>query len=127
MGDPSRYGSASVTHLPRPYDQATTRARVGKVHSDPGFGHQHIGMHGDAELERQLPQVLQIARPVDVGEEARLPIIAPLHDVLGNTGKIQSGLAWHGRSFALRFGQRHPSAAPVRSGDDPSPGRKSAL
>lgn len=90
-------------------------------------GHQHIGMHGDAELERQLPQVLQIARPVDVGEEARLPIIAPLHDVLGNTGKIQSGLAWHGRSFALRFGQRHPSAAPVRSGDDPSPGRKSAL
>ncbi|WP_277420170.1 hypothetical protein [Xanthomonas sp.] len=43
-------------------------------------------MYGDPKLERKLMQILQVAYPVVVGKEAWLPVIAPLHDMLSDTG-----------------------------------------
>jgi len=48
-------------------------------------------MHGNSELDRKFVQILQIARPVDVGKKAWLPVTAPLHDMLGDAEEIQSG------------------------------------
>ena len=43
-------------------------------------------MNGAAFAQRDFLQVLQIAMPVGIGEEAGLAIIATLDDVLGNAG-----------------------------------------
>ena len=41
------------------------------------IGHQHVGVHRAFFLGADLPQVVEVAQPVDVGKEARLPIISP--------------------------------------------------
>lgn len=59
-------------------------------------GHQYPGMQPALVLQAQLTQVLQVAMVVGGVEEAGLAIIAPLHDVLGNAGQVDTGLAGHG-------------------------------
>jgi hypothetical protein len=54
-----------------------------KVHSDPGFG---FGFHAGLRFK-----TLQIALPVPVVEETRPAIVATLHQILGNAGKIGTG------------------------------------
>ena len=58
-------------------------------------GHEHIGVNVTAFAQRDLAQFIPIAVVVDRVEEAGLPVVAALNDVLGNTSQIQSGLSRH--------------------------------
>ncbi|AJC44498.1 hypothetical protein SB85_00610 [Xanthomonas sacchari] len=84
-------------------------------------------MHGNAELECQFVQILQVAYTIDVSKEAWLPIIAPLHDMLSDAWKIQTGTTWHVRSFSLRWDQLHAFEQLFPSGDVQTLCRESAL
>src|SRR5690606_416036 len=72
-------------------------------------GHQHVGVHGAVQLQREVPQVIQVAMPVDVGEEAGLAVVAALDDVLGETGEIEAWTTGHGR-------ERTPAGLPSVAG-----------
>lgn len=48
-------------------------------------GHEHVGVHGAMPTQGKLPQLLQVAQLVGRLEKTRLPVIAPLHDVLRDT------------------------------------------
>jgi hypothetical protein len=54
-------------------------------------------------------QALQVTLTVFIVEKARQPIVAPLHDVLGNAGKIGAGSACHADSFAADRAQADQS------------------
>jgi hypothetical protein len=55
------------------------------------------------ESRQCVQQALQVALTILVIEEARQPVVAPLHHVLGNAGEIGARQAGHGRSLlALR-------------------------
>jgi len=62
--------------------------------------HQHIGVQPATEPPQCLPQALQVALAVKVIQKTRQPVVAPLHHVLGNTGKIKTRLASHAHSIA---------------------------
>lgn len=91
------------------------------------IGHQHVSMHGNAELEFQFVQILQVAYAINVGKEAWLPIIAPLHDMLSDVWKIQTGTTWNVRSFPLRWDQLRAFEQPFPSGNVQTLFRESAL
>lgn len=48
--------------------------------------HEHIGMKSYAREHGRFPKQLQEAEPVAIVREARQPVVAALHDVLGNIG-----------------------------------------
>ncbi len=56
---------------------------------------------------RLLGQQIQIHPPVVVDEEHILPVVAPLHDMVGATGHNCSSCPWHNARL-------HPSYAPVK-------------
>lgn len=58
-------------------------------------GHQHLRVQGTLVLERRFAKLLAVMQVVSVIGEARLAIIAALHDVLGNTGEVEAGQAGH--------------------------------
>ena len=58
-------------------------------------GHQHLRVHRAAFAQGDLAQLAEVTVRVGIGEEARLPIVSALDDVPRNTGKVESGLAWH--------------------------------
>lgn len=58
--------------------------------------HQHVRREVAPLAQCDLTQVVQAAHAVHVGEEARLAIIARLHDVLRDVGEIQPWLTRHG-------------------------------
>ena len=62
-------------------------------------------MHRAAFAQADLSQLIQITDMIDVLKEARLAIIASLHNVLGHPGKIESALARH---LAVHKGKSHP-------------------
>ena len=113
---------AAAERLHRRWHRSGLLAGEQQVHM---VGHRHIGMHGNSELERKFVQILQVGCPVDVGKEAWLPAISPLHDMLGDAGEIQWGE--HMRFFALRKEQRRLSKRAVPTGKRMSLGRESAL
>ncbi|GLQ94004.1 hypothetical protein GCM10007901_29550 [Dyella acidisoli] len=47
-------------------------------------------------VQSNFAKFIKVANTIDVGEEAWLPIVAALDNVLGNIGEIESGLARHG-------------------------------
>jgi hypothetical protein len=49
-------------------------------------GHQHEGVQGAAVLQCGLAQLLALVQVIAIIREARLPIVAALHDVLRDTG-----------------------------------------
>ncbi|GAA0708379.1 hypothetical protein GCM10009105_07920 [Dokdonella soli] len=59
------------------------------------IGHEHIGVDGAVFAHRDFAKVVPITLVVDGREEARLPIVAALHDVLGNMGEMETGLPGH--------------------------------
>lgn len=62
--------------------------------------HQHIGVQPATEPPQRLPQALQVALTVKIIHKTRQPVVAPLHHVLRNTGKIKTRLASHAHSIA---------------------------
>lgn len=52
-------------------------------------------MEPAARLQRRFPQVLAVAHVIGVPEEARLPVIAPLDDMLRDAHQIEPLLSWH--------------------------------
>jgi hypothetical protein len=73
------------------------------------IGHQYIGMHAAPGFQSGLAQVLQVAHIVHLAEEARLPFIAALDDVLRHARQVQS------------LGPRHPLVLPIRGMKHPGP------
>jgi hypothetical protein len=57
-------------------------------------GHEDIGMDPAPVSDGGLGKILQVPVMVRASEEARLPVIAALDDVLGHSGQIQ---AWRSR------------------------------
>jgi hypothetical protein len=60
-------------------------------------GHQDVSMYNATFAHSDFPQFVKVANTIDVGEEARLPIIAALDNVLRYTRKIKSGMTRHER------------------------------
>jgi len=67
-------------------------------------------MQLDARLDGGLAKKLQIAQAVAVVQKARHAVVAPLHDVLRDSGKVEAGQASHARNMtvasALRYRRR---------------------
>ena len=59
------------------------------------IGHQHIGVHGAAELVGKLFQVLQVELVILFSMKADGAIVAALDDVPRNAGKGKAGAAGH--------------------------------
>ena len=57
--------------------------------------HQHVAVHGDAVQRRRLAQRAEVAAPVLVVEEHRLPVVAALDDVMGETGDGKARQSGH--------------------------------
>jgi hypothetical protein len=83
-----------------PVEQARIVASEGLRHArhSPDFArrdqqmhmvaHQHIRVQPASVTGQRLAETLQIALPVPVVEETRHAIVAALHQMLGNAGKI---------------------------------------
>src|SRR5687768_16658686 len=57
-------------------------------------------------------QSVKVAAPILVVEEARHPVVVPLHDVLGDAGKIEARQSGHGRSLP-QTRCPHPRISPI--------------
>jgi hypothetical protein len=57
--------------------------------------HQHIGMQLTSGSEQSLFQQLQIALSVVAIQKTWQPVVAALHDMLRNTGKVESWKSGH--------------------------------
>lgn len=62
--------------------------------------HQHIGVEMHTADGECLTQQVEIVQAVAVVEKAGQTIVAALHDVLRNTGKVEAGCAAHAHSIA---------------------------
>ena len=60
------------------------------------IGHQHVSMYRAALAQCHFAQSGAIAEVVRVREETRLAVVAALHDVLGDAGKVGAERTWHG-------------------------------
>lgn len=61
--------------------------------------HQHIGMQSAAEPGQRFQKALQVTLAILVVEEIWQAVVAPLHDVQGNAGKIGTRKSGHADSF----------------------------
>lgn len=85
--------------------------------------HQYIGMQPAPKSPQHLPQALQVALAVEIIQKAWQSIVAPLHHMLRNAGKIKARLASHAHSFAGAPAdrcQRKPRLAIVQIALSPS-------
>jgi hypothetical protein len=57
--------------------------------------HQHIGVQLAAACMQRIFEQMQVAQSVAVIQKAGQAIVAPLHDVLRNTGKVDAGQSGH--------------------------------
>lgn len=57
--------------------------------------HQLVGVQRTLRLDQCLAKPMQIARIVVLGKEARLAIVAALHDMQWNTVEVDAGAARH--------------------------------
>ncbi|WP_298579081.1 hypothetical protein [uncultured Luteimonas sp.] len=80
--------------------------------------HQHVGMQVHASCLECFAKKREVAQAVAVVQEAWQPVVAALHDVLRNTGQVQTGKAGHGPSLALS-GARGADNRGMRAWDDP--------
>ena len=58
-------------------------------------GHEHVSVNQAAVLSLRFRQAVDIEPIVLFGEETYLPIVAPLDDVLGQSGKTKPSVSWH--------------------------------
>lgn len=59
-------------------------------------GHQHVGMHLAGFPPGGFAQILQVADAVDLGEEAGLPVVAALDDMLRDARHVEPWKSGHG-------------------------------
>jgi hypothetical protein len=82
--------------------------------------HQYIGVKLAAEAQQRLSQALQIALAILIVQKAWQTIVAPLHHVLRNTGKLEAWKSGHaGQHRPLPYAPRSAQTAPP-----PHPGRQ---
>ena len=65
-------------------------------------------------------QVLQVPAVVHIGIEARLPVVATLHEVLGDAGQIRARLTCHQTRSVNRSRQSLALGRSLESGNTPS-------
>ncbi len=73
------------------------------------IGHQHAGVYHDAAADSRLTQVGQATTAIRVVEEAWLPIVATLYNMLRHTGKIRAEKTSHGE---ISDGDHHRKPLP---------------
>lgn len=61
-----------------------------------GVGHQHIGMNQAAGLAGVFLEPIKVKAVILIGDEAGLPIIAPLDYVQRDIGESYAGATRHG-------------------------------
>jgi hypothetical protein len=84
-----------------PLHHAADRARCGRRHQQVDVVvHQHIGVEQAAVGEQRLAQQLAISGAIGIVRETGQAVVAALHDVLRDAGKVESGLACHAASIA---------------------------
>jgi hypothetical protein len=83
---------ASPQGLQRPGQAVLALRGDEQVHM---VGHQHIGVHPHAMQSGRLAQCVEVAAPVLVVDKHRLPVVAPLQQVVERIGQDESGLAGH--------------------------------
>lgn len=66
--------------------------------------HEHVSMKKAPRVQQRIAEQMQITLPVGVIEKAGEAIVTPLHDVLRNTGQIESSKSGLEASVAT-----HPS------------------
>ena len=59
------------------------------------IGHQDVGVQDTVVLIEGVPQVVQVAPVILVGEKAWLAVVAALDDVLRNANRRKAGFSWH--------------------------------
>ena len=57
--------------------------------------HQYISVDPTTVCQRRLTELTQVTPIVLLTQKTRLAVIAPLDDVLGNPGQVQTSLTWH--------------------------------
>ena len=82
------------------------------------IGHQHVRMDLAAVCSGRIMELYEISEIVLLAEEAGLPIVTALDNVLWNTGDMESRLAGHGvvdGGGKLYLRPRHDSRQPARA------------
>lgn len=85
----------------KPLHHAAGRAGCGRRHQQVDVVvHQHIGVEPAIVGEQRLAQQMAVAGAVGIVQETGQAVVAALHDVSRDTGKIESPLACHATSIA---------------------------
>lgn len=75
-----------------------------------------MDLHQAAGSEQCIAQQIAVASAVRGIQEARLPVVAALHDVLGDAGQIETGLSGHVRTVGFGPVAHHQLVTPRRPG-----------
>jgi hypothetical protein len=57
--------------------------------------HQGVGVNGATFSSRHLAESTAVAQVIGIIEEARLPVVAALDDMLRDAGEVDAEWAWH--------------------------------
>ena len=63
--------------------------------------HQDVGVNGATFSSRDLAEFAAVAQVIGIIEEARLPVVAALDDMLRDAGEVDAERAWHVVACAL--------------------------
>src|SRR5690606_31279144 len=89
-----------------PLHQTANGASVGRCHEEVDMVvHQDVGVQAAKRRGQRLPQKLQVAQSIAIVEEAGEAVVAPLHDVLRDAGKVDTGEAGHACEHARAGGR----------------------
>lgn len=76
--------------------EAGDGAHVGRRHQEMHVVvHQHIGVKHAPRRRQRLLEEFEISPTIEFVEKTREAVVSALHNMLRNTGKIESGLASH--------------------------------
>ena len=71
------------------------------------IGHEHVGVQFASCLGERFLQPMQIALVIRLAKEARLAIVAALHDMQGQAIKVNSRAAGHGWQGVMTLPDQH--------------------
>ena len=73
--------------------------------------HEYVGLQGASGVEQRCAKQVQVAVPVCIIQQAGQAVVAAPDDMLGDTGKVESGLRGHARRVTQDLGVGVPDLA----------------
>jgi hypothetical protein len=70
--------------------------------------HQDVSVHATSGTQCAIGEAAEIAAIVILGQEARLPVVPALDDMLGHGREIKPGASWHVRRLRRNRAFRRP-------------------